>query len=214
VRARAGDRRGINHSKERTMSTSATTPELGGVAVPEERTEEIGVPWWGWLVIGVAWVVASLAILQFDGASITTVGVIVGILFVAAGVQQLYLAFVADSLRWLWAIFAALFLISGVICFINPKSTFAGMADILGFLFLTVGVWWTIRSFIEKSVTPLWWLSLIGGVLMIIMAFWTSGQFFIDKAYILLVFAGVWAMMQGVTDIVRAFAVRTARDQL
>jgi hypothetical protein len=198
------------------MSTSATTPEFGGVAVPDEaaRTREIGGPWWLWLVVGVAWIVASLVILQFDRASITTVGIIIGILFVVAGTQQLYLAFAADSLRWLWAIFAALFLISGLICFVNPKSTFAGMADILGFLFLTVGVWWTIRAFIEKAENPLWWLTLVGGVLMVITAFWTSGQFFIEKAYTLLVFAGAWALMQGVTDIVRAFAVRSARDQL
>ena len=198
------------------MSTSATTPELGGIAASDEAAgmRRISGPWWLWLVVGVAWIVASLAILQFDRASITTVGVIVGVMFVAAGLQQLYLAFVADSLRWLWAIFAALFLISGVICFINPKNTFAGMADILGFLFLTVGVWWTIRAFIEKAENPFWWLSLIGGVLMVITAFWTSGQFFIEKAYTLLVFAGAWAMMQGIADIVRAFAVRGARDQL
>jgi uncharacterized membrane protein HdeD (DUF308 family) len=46
------------------------------------------------------------------------------------------------------------------------------------------------------------------------MAFWTSGQFFLEKAYTLLVFAGIWAMMQGITDIVRAFAVRRVRDEL
>jgi uncharacterized membrane protein HdeD (DUF308 family) len=186
------------------------------MAVSEEAAApgDLGGLWWVWLVVGVAWIVASLVILQFDRASITTVGVIVGTLFLAAGMQQLYLAFVADSLRWLWAIFGALFLVSGVICFINPKSTFAGMADILGFLFLTVGVWWTIRAFLDKAENPLWWLGLVGGVLMVVLAFWTSGQFFIEKAYTLLVFAGVWAMMQGVTDIVRAFAVRSARDQL
>ena len=39
---------------------------------------------------------------------------------------------------------------------------------------------------------------------MVILAFWTGGQFFIDKAYVLLVFAGIWALMQGFTDIVRA----------
>ena len=47
---------------------------------------------------------------------------------------------------------------------------------------------------------------------MVAMAFWTSGQFFIEKAYTLLVFAGIWALMHGVTDIVRAFVVRSARD--
>jgi len=218
VPARAGRPIGVasTHSKERTMSSSATTPELGGMAVSEKAslTGDMGGAWWVWLVTGVAWIVAALVVLQFDGASITTVGVIVGTLFVVAGLQQLYLAFMADSLRWLWAIFAALFLISGGICFINPKSTFVGMADILGFLFLTVGVWWTIRAFIEKAENPLWWLSLIGGVLMVILAFWTSGQFFIEKAYTLLVFAGAWALMQGVTDIVRAFAVRSVHKEL
>ncbi len=43
---------------------------------------------------------------------------------------------------------------------------------------------------------------------MVIIAFWTSGQFFIEKAYVLLVFAGIWALMQGITDIVRAFQIR------
>jgi uncharacterized membrane protein HdeD (DUF308 family) len=197
------------------MSTQATTPEVGGIGVAEaEGAPDIGGMWWLWLIVGVAWIVASLVILQFDQASITTIGIIVGLMFTVAGVQQLVLAVVAESLRWLWAIFGVLFLIAGVICFVNPKNTFAGMADILGFLFLTVGVWWTIRAFIEKAENPVWWLSLIGGVLMVILAFWTSGQFFIEKAYTLLVFAGVWAMMQGVTDIFRAFAVRSLRDQV
>ena len=43
---------------------------------------------------------------------------------------------------------------------------------------------------------------------MVILAFWTAGQFFIEKAYVLLVFAGIWALMQGVTDIIRAFQIR------
>ncbi len=43
---------------------------------------------------------------------------------------------------------------------------------------------------------------------MVILAFWTGGQFFIEKQYVLLVFAGIWALMQGVTDVVRAFQIR------
>jgi uncharacterized membrane protein HdeD (DUF308 family) len=198
------------------MSTPAATPELAGIGTPDtdEAARRIAGLWWLWLVVGVAWIVASLVILQFDRASITTVGIIIGIMFVVAAAQQFVLTAVAESLRWLWAIFGVLFLIAGVICFANPENTFAGMADILGFLFLTVGVWWTIRAFMERDVNPIWWLGLIGGLLMVVMAFWTSGQFLIEKAYTLLVFAGIWALMQGVTDIVRAFAMRSARDQL
>jgi uncharacterized membrane protein HdeD (DUF308 family) len=198
------------------MSTPAATPELGGLGVPRTReaAREIAGFWWVWLVVGIAWIVASLVILQFDQASITTIGIIVGLMFVFAGAQQLVLAAVAESLRWLWAIFGVLFLIAGAICFFNPKDTFAGMADILGFLFLMVGIWWTIRAFIEKAANPAWWLGLIGGVMMLILAFWTSGQFFIEKAYTLVVLAGVWALMQGITDVIRAFAVRGMRDEL
>jgi uncharacterized membrane protein HdeD (DUF308 family) len=135
-------------------------------------------------------------------------GVIIGCLFVFSGVQQLILAAMAERLRWLWAIFGGLMLIAGLLCVINPEATFVGFADMLGFLFLLVGVWWTIEALTSRETSPLWWFTLIAGVLMLAMAFWTSGQFFIEKAYTLLVFAGIWALMHGATDIVRAFQVR------
>jgi uncharacterized membrane protein HdeD (DUF308 family) len=78
----------------------------------------------------------------------------------------------------------------------------------LGFLFLLFGVWWTIQAFIEREGNPLWWVQLLSGVLMTILAFWTSGQFFIQKAYVLLVFAGIWALFHGVNDIINAFQIR------
>ena len=117
-------------------------------------------------------------------------------------------------MRWVWALFGVLFLVSAVICFVHPASTFAGLADVLGFLFLVVGIWWMVRAFLERAVNPLWWLGLISGLLMTIVAFWTSGQFFIHKAYLLLVFAGIWALLQGTTSIVRAFEVRSLRNEL
>ena len=200
------------------MSSPSTTPEFGGAAVGMPDTQDamrtVAGMWWLWLVTGCLWLVASLVILQFDQASITTIGIITGIMFTFAGIQQLVLAAFVDRLRWLWAIFGVIFLIAGVICFINPEKTFAGIADILGFLFLTVGVWWSIQAFLVKGENPVWWLSLISGVLMMILAFWTSGQFFLEKAYVLLVFAGIWGLMHGISDIVRAFTVRSLRDEI
>jgi uncharacterized membrane protein HdeD (DUF308 family) len=67
---------------------------------------------------------------------------------------------------------------------------------------------WIVGAFMARDTDDLWWLTLIAGILMGILAFWTAGQFFIDKAYLLLVFAGIWALMNGVTDFVRAFQVR------
>jgi hypothetical protein len=46
------------------------------------------------------------------------------------------------------------------------------------------------------------------GFLWILIALWTGGQFFIERAYVLLVFAGIWALFQRVNDIFRAFQIR------
>lgn len=82
----------------------------------------------------------------------------------------------------------------------------------LGFLFLVVGIFWMIQAFASKDVNDLWWVGLVAAILTVILAFWTSGQFFIDKAYLLLVFAGIWSLMQGFIDVVRAFQVRKLRE--
>jgi uncharacterized membrane protein HdeD (DUF308 family) len=55
-------------------------------------------------------------------------------------------------------------------------------------------------------------MGLIAGILMTVLAFWTAGQFFVEKAYLLLVLAGIWALMEGVNDITRAFALRRLHD--
>ncbi len=180
-------------------------------SVPRGIAREITGYWWLWLVSGIAWSVISLVILQFNSASVTTVGILVGLMFAFAGVESFAFTSVPGSMRWVSAIFAVLFMISAIICFIDPQGTFATLADILGFLFLVVGVWWMVRAFLERTINPLWWLGLIGGILMTIIAFWASGQFFIDKAYILLVFAGIWALMEGIADITRLRGPRAAQ---
>jgi hypothetical protein len=168
--------------------------------------------WWLWLVFGIAWVLISLVILQFDDASITTVGVLIGLMFFISGIQQFAIASMVDRGGWIYGLFGVLFVIAGVISFISPENTFAAIADILGFLFLIVGVFWIIQAFVERDENDVWWLGLGSGVLMVILAFWTGGQFFIEKQYTLLVFAGIWALMSGVTDIVRAFQIRKLKD--
>jgi uncharacterized membrane protein HdeD (DUF308 family) len=168
--------------------------------------------WWLWLITGILWIVAALVILQFNTASVRTIGIIVGCMFAVFGAEQLALAFIADRLRWLWALFGGLFIVCGIVAFIHPQSTFVALADTLGFLFLVVGVWWTIEAFVERPVNDLWWLGLISGILMVILAFWTSGQFLMHRVYTLLILSGIWALMHGITDIVRAFQVKKLQD--
>lgn len=179
-----------------------------------ESAKEVTGLWWLWLLAGTAWGVIALVILQFDAASISTVGFLVGGMFTFAAVQNFALASLPGALRWVSALFGVLFLIAAGVCFVSPGNTFAALADSLGFLFLFVGLWWIVRAFLERPINPLWWLGLISGILMAILAFWTGGQFFIEKAYVLLVFAGIWAMMESINDIVRAFVMLRAHQEL
>ena len=189
------------------MSASAIEADFRGAA------RDFGKWWWLWLVAGVFWTIAAFVVLQFDQASITTVGVLIGILFIVTSVEQFFIgALIQSGWRWMFWIFGVLFFAAGIVSFIHPENTFHGVADILGFLFLIVGTFWIIQAFQERAINPVWWLGLIAGILMLILAFWTSGQFYINKAYTLLVFAGIWALMHGITDLVRAFQIRALKD--
>ena len=188
--------------------------EVPGVRAVRESARELTGSWWVLLVAGIAWVAVSLVILQFDQASVTTVGVLVGLMFLGVGIENIALSRLDVPMRWAWALFGGVFVVSAVACFANPTDTFAGLADTLGVLFMIVGVWWMARSFLERAISPLWWTGLISGILMTGLAFWTSGQFFVHKAYMLLVVAGIWALIQGVTSIVRAFEIRALRAGL
>jgi uncharacterized membrane protein HdeD (DUF308 family) len=191
-------------------ATPPTAPGLRGAA------REVTGYWWMWLLAGTAWIVISLVILQFNNASVTTVGILVGLMFTFASVENFALLYMPETggTRWVPAIFGGLFLVAAIICFVNPQGTFATLADILGFLFVLVGFWWMIQAFMEKDFNSLWWLGLVGGILMTIVGFWAAGQFFIGKAYILLVFAGIWALMEGINDITRAFAIRQLHEEV
>ena len=195
------------HAARRTADTPIKPANL------RESVREITGYWWVGLVAGISWLVISLVILQFDGASVTTVGVLVGLMFLLAGCRTSCDALPVEH-RWVPALFSLLFLASAVICFIDPVSTFAGLADMLGFLFLLVGMWWMVQAFLERAVNPLWWMTLISGILMTGLSFWTAGQLFATKAYTLLVIAGLWALMQGIVDIARSFEVRRVNKEL
>ena len=173
-----------------------------------EVLQGISRMWWLWLVFGLVWAIVGLTILQFDEASVNTIGIIVGLMFLVTGFQQFTIGSMVDSGSWLFYIFGGLFTIAGVIALMSPGNTFAALADVLGFLFLIVGTFWIIQAFVSKEDNELWWMGLLAGILMVILAFWTAGQFFVEKAYVLLVFAGIWALMQGIIDIIRAFQIR------
>ena len=76
------------------MSGQTANPNIGVTAEPtsiRDNVREITGYWWVGLVAGIAWLIISLVILQFDATSVTTVGVLVGLMFLLAGAQNVAL---------------------------------------------------------------------------------------------------------------------------
>lgn len=208
VRADDADR--VGPGLDDPIELTPRTPADGLASMLKELTAY----WWVELLLGLLWLVIAVVVLKFDRASVTTVGVLTGLMFLVFAAQEAVLAVVDRGRRPIWALFAGLLTVSGVLALIHPVATFAGFADILGFVFLLIGAMWMAQAFAERPFNSLWWLTLIGGVMTLVIAFWLSGQFLVVRAYTLLIFAGVWALTTGTIDIVRAFAIRELGRQL
>ena len=66
-------------------------------------------PWWMFLVTGIAWLIIAWVVLRFTPASITTVSVLMGVLFLFALFNEVLIATVRHSWRWLHIVMAVLF---------------------------------------------------------------------------------------------------------
>jgi uncharacterized membrane protein HdeD (DUF308 family) len=190
------------------MDTSMNASSSAQAAQTGQAARNLSRWWWAWLVTGILWILASIVILQFHHSSITLVGVIIGIMFLVAGIEELVVAFISGGWRWLWAIFGVILIAGGIYALVNPVQTFLTVANLLGFLFAFVGIFWMIEAFATIATNPLWWLGLISGIIMVLLGFWAGGQFLTTQAYTLLIFAGVWALLHGIGDIIKAFAVK------
>jgi hypothetical protein len=81
--------------RQPSIRHAGVTPEL------REATREMTGYWWLWLNGGIAWIVVSLVILQFDSASITTVGVLVGLMLALASIQSFALTTAGGGVAWI-----------------------------------------------------------------------------------------------------------------
>ena len=197
------------------QSTPGPTDELSDLP-PEgrEALKKMSTYWWVWLVIGVLWIIIALVILQFTDRSLDVVGILIGAMFIGAGIQYFILSSIVERWRWLWMLLGAFLVVGGIVAIFNPAETFEAVADVLGFLFLLVGLTWIFQAFSEKDQNDAWWLGLIAGILMLVIAFWTAGQLAGAKQELLIIFAGLWALMAGITDVIRAFQIKAIGERL
>ena len=171
--------------------------------------------WWVVLVMGIVWFVIALVVLRINETSITTVGVIMGVVLLIGALGEIVAVGLVNGGWRIWhAILAVLFLLAAIWAFTEPKQAFWALASVLGFMLLLVGVYEIARAFATKAENEGWWLSLTAGILYIVLAFWVSQQLDPVKGQLLLFIIGIFALLRGVSEIVLAFALRSAGKEL
>lgn len=171
--------------------------------------------WWLFLVSGVAWLVIAWLVLRLNMTSITTVGVLIGVVFVMAGITEAGLGALTPGGWKVWHyILSVVFFLGGLWAFIRPVNTFFALASVLGLILILYGVFEIIRAIAFRAVNPYWWLSLIAGILLVLLAFWVSGSDRVyalaQRTYLILFWVGFFALFRGFSQIMTAFAIRHA----
>jgi uncharacterized membrane protein HdeD (DUF308 family) len=169
--------------------------------------------WWVYLVSGIAWLIVAWVVLRLNATSITTVGVILGIVFLAAGIHEVFLATLVSGGWKVWNyIMAVLFFLAGLWGLFEPVQTFFALASVLGLLLIFYGIFEIAQSIASRDINPYWWLGLIAGVLLLLLAFWVSGSDRVyalaQRTYLILFWVGFFALFRGFSEVILAFGVR------
>jgi uncharacterized membrane protein HdeD (DUF308 family) len=177
-----------------------------------ELGQEAAGWWWLFLLTGIVWIWVSLIVLQFDLRSVTAIGILTGVVFIVAGVNEFVDMAVVRGWRWLHGLMGVLFILTGIAALAWPSRTFVILANIIAWFLLFKGTFDIIIAFAMRPL-ELWWVQLVAGILNIVIAFWAAG-YPGRSALFLVLWVGISALTRGITELVLAFQLRGLKKQL
>ena len=171
--------------------------------------------WWVFLLTGIAWLLIAWLVLRMDITSIAAVGVLLGVVFLFASVNEVGLgSLMSGGWKILHYVMALIFFIGGLWSLVRPVDTFFALASVLGLILIFYGTFEIARAFSSRDVNPYWWIGLVTGILLLLLAFWISGSDRVyalaQRTYLILFWVGFFALFKGITQIVNAFGIRHA----
>jgi uncharacterized membrane protein HdeD (DUF308 family) len=174
----------------------------------EEVLQEAASRWWIFLLSGIAWLVFSLIVFQWDYTTIYAISILFGCIALVAAMNEFMLISVATT-GWkiVHGILGVLFVIAGLWALVHPHNAFATLAALVGFFLLFKGIFDLTVAFMTKEQFELWWLQLIVGIVEILLAFWVAGSFR-KSAALLVIYVGVVALLRGITELFVAFKLK------
>jgi uncharacterized membrane protein HdeD (DUF308 family) len=161
------------------------------------------------------WLLIAWMVLRLNTTSIATVGVLLGVVFLFAAVNEVGVATLSHGGWRVWHyIMAAIFFLGGLYGFFRPVNTFFALASVLGLILIFYGSFDIIQGVASRAVNPYWWLNLITGILLVLLAFWVSGSDRVyalaQRTYLILFWVGFLALFRGFSQLFWAFTVRHA----
>src|SRR4051812_16668558 len=135
------------------------------------------LPWWLFLVSGVAWLIFAWIVLSFDFRTVWAVATWAGVGIIAAGIFQLAAGSVLEGgWRWLSYGLGVAALVIGILCFAWPGQTFLVLAALVGWYLMIKGIFDIVLGLASKDEYDLWWLTLVLGIVEILIGFWAIGS--------------------------------------
>jgi len=189
---------------------------VANTSAAQGMLQEKAVRWWWVPLVGAgAWVVIAWLVLRGDYKSLVAVGVLIGVAFVVAAVNEgAMAAAVGGGWAVLHVVLAVFFGLGAIWAFVRPVNTFFALVSVLGLVLLLEGAFEIVRGVSSRAENPYWWLGLVVGILLILLALWVSGSDRIfnlqARAFLVLFWVGLMALIRGVTAIVLAFVIRRA----
>lgn len=187
---------------------------IGAMFEERELLEEAADRWWVFLLSGIAWLVFSLLVFQWDYTTVYAISILFGVVALfAAGNEFLQITVSTSGWKVVHAILGVLFGIAGIWALVHPHAAFTTLAGLIGFFFLFKGIFDITVAFTTKPLYDMWWLQLLVGIIEILLAFWVAGSFK-DQIILLVIYVGVVGLTRGITELFVAFKLHSLRKRL
>jgi uncharacterized membrane protein HdeD (DUF308 family) len=175
---------------------------------------QLGGPWWVPLLTGIAWLIISVIVLRFRMTSVATIGVLIGVVFLAAMANEFLIAAVRRRWGWAHVLLGILFLGGAIWAFVHPFDAFWSLASVIGLLLILEGGFVLITSIESRALNGAWWLGMLAGIGETFVGFWASQQGLAARAVLLIIWVGLLALFRGFTEIALAFELKSAQPRL
>jgi len=180
---------------------------MTAVGIARVREPAAGKWWWVLLLTGILWILIGVFVLQAHYDSVALVGYLAAFWLIFAGVAEFVEVGLLDGWKWLHAVLGVMFLLGGLAALTSPFQTFMVLAALIGFFLVLKGTVDFSFGILLRHDVELWWMTMIGGILQILIGIWAMG-YPGRSAALLILWIGIGAIIRGIVEIVMAFQLK------